>query len=82
MAVASVEVHKPGIQSTIQDHPGRVGYLAKGFFPAGPMDELAFRAANMLVGNDAGRPAVEVTLGEHFAAAVQRRARRCVRRRV
>lgn len=63
MADVSVEIHKPGIQTTIQDYPGRVGYLAKGFFPAGPMDDVAFRAANALVGNQPGSPAIEVALG-------------------
>src|SRR5260221_10818665 len=36
---------------------------AQGFFPAGPMDHFAFRAANLLVGNPASAAALEVTLG-------------------
>ena len=78
MTTASVEIHKPGLLSTIQDYPGRVGYLAKGFFPAGPMDDLAFRAANRLVGNEPGSPAIEVTLG-NLSFVSRGRCRGCVR---
>jgi urea carboxylase len=37
--------------------------LAKGFFPAGPMDHFAHRAANLLVGNDESAATLEITLG-------------------
>ena len=36
---------------------------ARGFFPAGPMDHFAFRAANLLVGNREPAAGLEVTLG-------------------
>jgi urea carboxylase len=52
-----------GLQTTVQDYPGRRGMLAKGFFPAGAMDHLAHRAANLLVGNDEAAATLEVTLG-------------------
>jgi urea carboxylase len=52
-----------GIQATVQDYPGRLGMLAQGFFPAGPMDHFALRAANLLAGNDVAAAALEVTLG-------------------
>jgi urea carboxylase len=58
-----IEILEPGIQTTVQDYPGRLGLLAKGFFPAGPMDHLAFRAANLLVGNSHEAAGLEVTLG-------------------
>jgi len=58
-----IEILEPGIQTTVQDYPGRRGLLAKGFFPAGPMDHLAFRAANRIVGNPPGAAGLEVTLG-------------------
>jgi urea carboxylase len=63
MAERAVEVIEGGIQTTVQDYPGRRGMLAQGFFPAGPMDHLALRAANLLVGNEAGAAGLEVTLG-------------------
>ena len=36
----------------MQDFPGRLGYWNVGVPPSGPMDSLAFRLANRLVGND------------------------------
>ena len=59
----NVEVVEGGIQTTVQDYPGRRGMLAQGFFPAGPMDHLALRAANLLAGNDESAAGLEVTLG-------------------
>jgi urea carboxylase len=63
MATRTIEVVEGGIQTTVQDYPGRRGMLAQGFFPAGPMDHLALRAANLLVGNEEGAAGFEVTLG-------------------
>jgi urea carboxylase len=59
----SAEVIEPGIQTTIQDYPGRRGMQAQGFFPAGPMDHFALRAANLLVGNEESAAGLEITLG-------------------
>jgi urea carboxylase len=53
-------VLEPGLQTTVQDWPGRVGYWRVGIPPSGPMDALAFRLANLLVGNAAGAPALEI----------------------
>ncbi|MGD9526361.1 biotin-dependent carboxyltransferase family protein [Pseudonocardia sp.] len=65
--VPALEVLEPGLQTTVQDHPGRVGLQALGFFPAGPADDLAFRAANVLVGNPPGSAALEIPLGQFQA---------------
>jgi 5-oxoprolinase (ATP-hydrolysing) subunit C len=59
----AIEVLEGGIQTTVQDYPGRPGMLAQGFFPAGPMDHFAQRAANLLVGNPESAAGLEVTLG-------------------
>jgi 5-oxoprolinase (ATP-hydrolysing) subunit C len=59
----AAEILEGGIQATVQDYPGRPGMLAQGFFPAGPMDHLAHRAANLLVGNTPPAATLEVTLG-------------------
>jgi len=59
----TAEVVEAGIQATVQDFPGRYGMRARGFFPAGPMDHFAFRAANLLVGNPQSAAGLEVTLG-------------------
>ncbi len=62
--MATIEVLSPGIQTTIQDYPGRIGYLASGYYPAGPMDHYAFRLANALLGNTSEAAALEITLGK------------------
>lgn len=55
------EVLEAGTQTTIQDYPGRLGYWHVGVPPSGPMDALAFRLANRLVGNAEDAPALEMT---------------------
>ena len=70
----SLEIVEPGIQATVQDYPGRRGMQAQGFFPAGPMDHLAHRAANLLVGNPASAATLEITLG-NFRARLERTRR-------
>jgi urea carboxylase len=59
---AAVDVLSPGTQSTVQDYPGRIGYWAVGLPPSGPMDSLAFRLANRILGNPPGAPALELTM--------------------
>ena len=58
---ATIEVVAPGLQSTVQDWPGRVGYWDVGVPPSGPMDDHSFRLANRIVGNAEGKPALEFT---------------------
>ncbi|WP_409250976.1 biotin-dependent carboxyltransferase family protein [Bacillus sp. SCS-153A] len=54
-------VEKSGLLTTIQDS-GRIGYRSIGMPVSGPMDDKAFRIANLLVGNNEGQEAIEVTL--------------------
>jgi urea carboxylase len=61
-ASASVEVLAGGTQTTVQDHPGRVGYWSVGVPPSGPMDDVSFRLANRAVGNAADAAALEITV--------------------
>jgi len=52
-----IKVIKKGLETSVQDYPGRQGYWDQGFPPSGPMDNWSFRLANCLVGNsenDAG----------------------------
>ena len=56
-----LRAHQPGFLSTVQDL-GRRGYLKEGLPPSGALDELAFRAANLLVGNPPEAAALELTL--------------------
>jgi urea carboxylase len=56
------EVIEAGTQTTVQDHPGRLGYWHVGVPPSGPMDMLAFRLANRLAGNPESAAALECTI--------------------
>ncbi|MGB7363335.1 MAG: 5-oxoprolinase/urea amidolyase family protein [Rhodococcus sp. (in: high G+C Gram-positive bacteria)] len=58
----SITVERPGMLTTIQDWPGRVGYWKVGVPPSGPMDDLSLRLANVAVGNPEGTPALETTM--------------------
>lgn len=53
------EVIKPGLETSVQDYPGRLGFWNQGFPPSGPMDSWSFRLANLLVGNDVGEAGLE-----------------------
>jgi urea carboxylase len=63
MPPADIAVLTPGIQTTVQDLPGRIGYWAVGVPPSGPMDDLALRLGNRVVGNPDHAAGVEMTLG-------------------
>ena len=56
------DVISPGVQTSVQDWPGRLGYWDVGVPPSGPMDPLALRLANRLVGNAQGAAALEITV--------------------
>src|SRR6185436_2382055 len=56
------EVLDPGMQTTVQDYPGRSGFWHVGVPPSGPMDPVAFRLVNRLVGNDDTAAALECTM--------------------
>ncbi|RTL55728.1 MAG: 5-oxoprolinase/urea amidolyase family protein, partial [Rhodocyclaceae bacterium] len=58
---STIDVLEPGVQSTIQDWPGRQGYWDIGVPPSGPMDALSHRLANRLVGNAEQAAALELT---------------------
>jgi urea carboxylase len=61
-ASASVEVLTPGTFSILVDYPGRLGYWAVGIPPSGPMDALAHRLAQRLVGNPEHAVGLELTI--------------------
>lgn len=54
-----IEVIKPGLETCVQDHPGRLGFWNQGFPPSGPMDSWSFRLGNLLVGNEPGAAGIE-----------------------
>lgn len=59
---SAIEVLDGGIQTTVQDFPGRVGHWDVGVPPCGPMDPLSFRIGNKLLGNDEKAAGLELTL--------------------
>lgn len=56
-----IEVKKPGLLTSVQDQ-GRSGYYHLGIPPSGAMDQLSFRAANLLVGNNETAAVLECAL--------------------
>ncbi|MFP5227464.1 MAG: urea carboxylase [Acidobacteriota bacterium] len=58
----TIEVVEAGTWTTVQDYPGRLGYWDVGVPPSGPMDDVAFRLANRIVGNPPEAAALECTL--------------------
>ncbi|MFD9625634.1 5-oxoprolinase subunit C family protein [Peribacillus muralis] len=57
----SLRIIKPGLLTSIQDL-GRKGFQQHGVIVGGAMDGYSLRMANMLVGNDEGEAALEITL--------------------
>jgi urea carboxylase len=57
----TVRVTSGGVATTVQDYPGRLGYWRVGVPPSGPMDSLAFRLGNRLLGNDESAAGLEIT---------------------
>ncbi|MHB1530623.1 urea carboxylase [Acidithiobacillus sp.] len=58
----TLDVIEPGVQTSLQDWPGRLGYWDVGVPPSGPMDALAHRAANRLLSNPPEAVTLEITL--------------------
>lgn len=58
----AIEVLDGGIQTTVQDYPGIIGYWTIGVPPCGAMDNFHFRLGNMILGNDAGEAGLEMTM--------------------
>ncbi len=52
-----------GLETLVEDWPGRLGFLGKGMAPSGAFDNVALGYANLLVGNPVGEAGLEVTAG-------------------
>lgn len=65
---SAIEVIDGGLQTTVQDFPGRIGYWGVGVPPCGPMDPYSFRIGNKILGNDDDASGLELTLkgGEYI----------------
>ena len=66
------EVLKPGLETSVQDFPGRIGYWEQGFPFSGPMDFWSFNLANLLVGNTPMQRVLNVNLRarKYFLGAI------------
>ncbi|MDI9925842.1 5-oxoprolinase/urea amidolyase family protein [Rhodococcus sp. IEGM 1341] len=62
MNATKMTVQRPGMITTVQDWPGRIGYWKVGVPPSGPMDDLSFRLGNVALGNPEGAPGLESTM--------------------
>jgi len=58
----AIEVIKANGLNIVVDQ-GRKGMMQQGLSESGPMDRLAFAAANQLLGNDANAAMIEISLG-------------------
>ena len=57
----SFEILRGGTMTTVQDFPGRTGYWQVGVPPSGPMDSMALRLGNRLLGNPESAAGLEIT---------------------
>lgn len=62
MSAPRLAIRAAGPLVSVQD-PGRPGFARFGVPQSGPLDRLAFAAANRVLGNPADAPAIEVSLG-------------------
>jgi biotin-dependent carboxylase-like uncharacterized protein len=58
----AISIFEAGSLATIQDR-GRFGFRDRGVPVSGAMDQQALMVGNLLVGNEAGAAAIEITLG-------------------
>lgn len=65
-----LKIIRAGIHTTVQDE-GRSGYRSLGVSQSGALDLPALKMANMLVANDEGAAALEITLGQFVATFTQ-----------
>ncbi|MCV7435022.1 urea carboxylase [Mycolicibacterium bacteremicum] len=56
-----ITVERPGLLTTVQDAPGRIGLWQVGVPPSGPMDDLSFRLGNHALGNPEQAAGLECT---------------------
>jgi len=62
-----LKVINGGIETLVEDWPGRLGYLGKGMASSGAFDNVALQFANLSVGNVPGEAGLEIT-GGYFEA--------------
>lgn len=65
-----LKVIKGGIESVVEDWPGRVGYLDNGMASSGAFDPVALGLGNVCVGNPSGEAGIEIA-GGYFEASFE-----------
>jgi urea carboxylase len=60
--LSALSVVEPGLQTTVQELPGRTGYWAVGVPPSGAWDDFSASLANLAVGNAPGAAGLEAVL--------------------
>jgi len=65
-----LKVIKGGVESVVEDWPGRVGYLDNGMASSGAFDPIALGLGNVCVGNAPGEAGIEIA-GGYFEARVE-----------
>jgi len=58
----ALEVLDGGLQTTVQDADGMMGYWTVGVPPCGAMDAYSFKIGNKLLGNDYNAAGIEMTM--------------------
>lgn len=62
-----LKVINGGIETVVEDWPGRIGYLDNGMASSGAFDNVALGLANVVVGNPPGEAGIEIA-GGYFEA--------------
>lgn len=58
-----IKVIHGGMQSLVEDWPGRLGYNGQGMSASGAMDNVALQMGNLLLGNPLGEAGIEIAAG-------------------
>jgi biotin-dependent carboxylase-like uncharacterized protein len=58
-----IKVINGGLQTLVEDWPGRLGYNGQGMSASGAADNLALMLGNLLLGNRPGEAGLEITAG-------------------
>jgi biotin-dependent carboxylase-like uncharacterized protein len=63
-----LKVINGGVETVVEDWPGRIGYLDNGMAASGAFDNVALGFSNLLVGNPVNEAGIEIA-GGYFEAA-------------
>ncbi len=55
-----LKVINGGVETVVEDWPGRIGYLDNGMAASGAFDNMSLGFANLLVGNPTNEAGIEI----------------------